>query len=624
VRATLPPLRGVVHCAGVLADRSLARQDWDSFEQVLAPKAVGAWHLHSLTAADALDFFVLYSSNSALVGLGGQANYAAANAFLDALAHHRAAAGLPALSINWGPWAKVGLAVNAVKAKDRLTIEPEQGLQVFEGLLDTAAGTAQVVVPSTTSAPARNRAEPAAANRPAALSERLAGLAPAERLPVLERFIRECVAAVSGRALDDIAVDRPVIDLGLDSLMTVELRNKLGAALGGKRLPNTFILKYPTVAAMAQELAHAGAEEGAAAGAGDAASRPAGEAALRKSVAVSGATNVVVLSGDPAKVPLVLFHGIGGYAWAYLPLRQYIGDRPVILVNKAAAGETLSEYVAVLVETLRTRQPTGPYIVGGWSAGGRLAYEVAALLESQGEQVLGVLMFDVYRQTNARRSKFAAARRLLDKAPQDVVLKDMHPIERMLTVFGTDISLAGAADVARLAHMVLPHVPVPEEVVRAGMAETARWFLDQLAANGRGLMLPDPSGEITESLETLLTIRRIYRMTMGKVDPGSTIQAPGLSVTVAGNDFSHGWQRHFAAPLREVDVHFPPVEGPQLTPFSHFAEHIAMFDPEHVRSFGALAAQFLDAIDGGRPAPARRDAHGLAEAGDDVGSYEMS
>lgn len=657
MRQTMPALRGVIHCAGLLADRSLERQTWERFEEVFAPKVGGAWNLHLQTRSDPLDFFVLFSSNSALVGLGGQSNYAAANAFLDALAHHRRALGLTALSINWGPWAKVGLAVQAVKAKERLAIEPEHGLQILDGLLDTEATVPQVVVPSTTSTStsAKGGAESKSPPRVVKLLERLSQLPPSERVPALQEFVRECVAAVSGKTQEDIPYDRPVIDLGLDSLMTVELRNKLSAAINGKRLTNTFVLKHPTVAAMAEQLARdcAGlsappstgvadralddkpkAATAATIGAGNlhaddgTAQGQAGYPAFSKAGAIAAgpAANVVSLSGNPAKVPLVLFHGIGGYAWAYLPLRQYIGDRPLILVNKVSIGETLSEYASLLVETLRSQQPHGPYILGGWSAGGRLAFEVAALLERQGERVLGVLMFDVYRQTNWRRAKFTAARRMMDTEPDHGELHDMHAIERLLTIFGTNISLASVEDLVRLAQMVLPHVSVPQEISRAGMAEMARWFLDQLAKNGRGLMLPDPSGEITEALETLLTIRRIYRMTMGKIEVPAKISAPGLSITVAENDFSHGWQRHFAAPIREFDVHIEPAKAPQLTPFSRFAEHIALFDPENVRLFGPQVADFLSLIDGERPkAGAEGSIEGFIEAekGRDVGQCEM-
>ena len=106
IQATTVRLRGVVHAAGVLHDGVLAQQDWNSFRAVMGAKAGGAWLLHRLTRDADLDFFVLFSSVASLLGSPGQANYAAANAFLDTLAHYRRRRRLCGTSINWGAWAK--------------------------------------------------------------------------------------------------------------------------------------------------------------------------------------------------------------------------------------------------------------------------------------------------------------------------------------------------------------------------------------------------------------------------------------------------------------------------------------------------------------------------------------
>ncbi len=110
IRGELPPLRGIFHLAGVLDDGVLREQTRERFDRVMAAKVHGAWNLHELTRDDRLDLFVLFSSAAALLGSPGQGNYAAANAFLDALAHHRRWEKLPALSVNWGSWAEVGMA----------------------------------------------------------------------------------------------------------------------------------------------------------------------------------------------------------------------------------------------------------------------------------------------------------------------------------------------------------------------------------------------------------------------------------------------------------------------------------------------------------------------------------
>ncbi|MEL7334532.1 MAG: SDR family NAD(P)-dependent oxidoreductase, partial [Cyanobacteria bacterium J06560_2] len=132
--ATLPPLKGVVHAAGVLVDGILQQLTWGKMESVLAPKVWGAWNLHQLTESYELDFFALYSSAASLLGSPGQGSHVAANSFLDALAHYRQAQELPAVSINWGPWAEVGsAAAEQVQRQMELqgigAIAPQQGIQ---------------------------------------------------------------------------------------------------------------------------------------------------------------------------------------------------------------------------------------------------------------------------------------------------------------------------------------------------------------------------------------------------------------------------------------------------------------------------------------------------------------
>ncbi|QYO65133.1 SDR family NAD(P)-dependent oxidoreductase [Leptolyngbya sp. 7M] len=111
LESSLPPLGGIIHAAGVLDDGMLHQQTWEKFAAVLRPKLLGAWNLHQLTQTQPLDFYVLFSSATALLGSPGQANHVAANVFLDSLAHYRRSLGLPALSINWGIWSEVGSAV---------------------------------------------------------------------------------------------------------------------------------------------------------------------------------------------------------------------------------------------------------------------------------------------------------------------------------------------------------------------------------------------------------------------------------------------------------------------------------------------------------------------------------
>ena len=119
---SMPPLRGIIHAAGVLDDGVLEQQSWPRFERVMSPKVRGAWNLHCFSRSSELDCFVLFSAAATIIGSPGQANYAAANAFMDALAHYRKSNGLPALSINWGAWADAGMATR-LAAKDAKRFE---------------------------------------------------------------------------------------------------------------------------------------------------------------------------------------------------------------------------------------------------------------------------------------------------------------------------------------------------------------------------------------------------------------------------------------------------------------------------------------------------------------------
>ena len=142
IKVSFPPLRGIIHAAGVLDDGLLSNMSWEQFTKVMTPKVQGTWHLHTLTEHLSLDFFVCFSSMAALMGSPGQGNYAAANALMDGLVHYRRAIGLPGLSVNWGPWAEGGMAANlGSQHQNRLLshginpISSQQGLNALEQLL---------------------------------------------------------------------------------------------------------------------------------------------------------------------------------------------------------------------------------------------------------------------------------------------------------------------------------------------------------------------------------------------------------------------------------------------------------------------------------------------------------
>lgn len=278
------PLTGVIHGAGVLDDGVISQQSWQRFEKVMTPKIAGSWNLHKATEACDLDFFAMFSSVAALLGLPGQSNYAAANGFLDRLAQYRQAKGLPATAINWGPWKETGMVAkeNVLKRLDRAkgigTISVAQGVDLFSRAV--ASGNPQVAVvpfhwqqiagvvsmmgqiPSLLSQQLRDKAGAIIeslglgedSESQGELVEALEGIPANERAKVIINYAREQVAQVLG--LDDYSVielQQPLHELGLDSLMAVEIRNLL--ARGSEQsLPVSLLFDYPNLEAIANYL----------------------------------------------------------------------------------------------------------------------------------------------------------------------------------------------------------------------------------------------------------------------------------------------------------------------------------------------------------------------------------
>ena len=217
----------------------------ERFERVLRPKIAGAWNLHLLTRGLPLDHFVLFSSAASLLGSRGQASHAAANAYLDAFAHYRRACGLSALSVNWGPWSGTGAAVRTgAAARAARTITPEAGIDALERLL--AGGAVQAgVIPAapgelTGSVPARQKPETFSL-------ESLAGYPARKRKRELLSELQKMAAAVLGLTGAGLATpDRPMAELGLDSLMAIEFRNRLATAFR-RPFPASVLFDHPSL-----------------------------------------------------------------------------------------------------------------------------------------------------------------------------------------------------------------------------------------------------------------------------------------------------------------------------------------------------------------------------------------
>ena len=277
IERDLPPLGGVIHSVGVLSDGALTNQNWERFERVLRPKILGAWHLHRATLDRDLGFFTLFSSRVGVMGNPGQSNHASANAFLDQLAGHRRALGLPGQAIAWGAWSEIG---EAAEQRDRIDRQrsalggrwftPQQGLRAFDRLVRQDVTTSVVMSmdwdvfeeavedPPPLLEDLLSAASEAGAGDDASSEDvltRLRGTLAAERQDLLVSFVQGEVQAVL-RLSSAPAPTVGFFDLGMDSLMAVELRNRLNRAFAGTyTAPNTLVFDYPNIAELAAHLA---------------------------------------------------------------------------------------------------------------------------------------------------------------------------------------------------------------------------------------------------------------------------------------------------------------------------------------------------------------------------------
>ena len=277
LKKTLPPLRGVIHAAGVLADGVLQQLEWAQMRKVLAPKVWGAWNLHQLTADCPLDFFVLYSSAASLLGSPGQGSHVAANSFLDAIARHRQTLGLPALSINWGPWAEVGSAAGTqaqqqMQQRGMEAIAPKQGLQALSKLLaQTTLNQVGVMAISWpqfsqqgierdpffsyfTQNTASSASEARQERETSDWLSQLETVPEKRRVAFLVQKLQTAVSKILARPdAEQVEPTASFFDMGMDSLMSVELKNQLETQLG-QHIAATAIFEYPTVQTLATHL----------------------------------------------------------------------------------------------------------------------------------------------------------------------------------------------------------------------------------------------------------------------------------------------------------------------------------------------------------------------------------
>ncbi|WP_206311634.1 type I polyketide synthase [Streptomyces sp. DASNCL29] len=489
------PLTAVVHAAGVLDDATIGELDAGRLETVLRPKAQGARLLHELTQDLDLSAFVLFSSAAGVFGAAGQGNYAAANAVLDALAQHRGARGLPAVSIDWGLWdlpsaMTEGLDHARFARSGLMPLAEEQGHAIFDHV--AAGGDAQVVAARLDLTVFRDLPDPPRLMAGLVRGPRKAAGTVAARPARTEEGLLETVRATAADVLgyagtEEVDPAGLFAELGLDSLTAVELRNRLASATS-LRLPTSIAFDHPTPARLARHLLAQLSVEPAAATAPApppsdlvadlcAAAFEAGDgkrafdllrtvARNRPTFRTEPGTPAFTPLGSGAEAPrLVCLTPLVPLAGAYTYARFAAGFRGSRTVDVLATpgfldGEPLAESGEVLarVQTERVLARTGddPFVLVGYSSGGLLALAMAALLSERGAALRSVVLLDTYLPPPDRMDEFVAAlmRGMTDR--RDVV--------RGLT--GTGLS-AMAWNCDLFAEWSAAPLPVPVLSVRA-------------------------------------------------------------------------------------------------------------------------------------------------------------
>ena len=269
-----PPLKGVIHAAGVLADGVMFDMTAEQLAKPLGPKVDGTWHLHEATRDQPLDFFVLFSSVACVLGSPGQANYAAGNLFLDSMAAYRRSQGLPAVSINWGPWADSGMAAEAGRDNQLegrgmgllpsnkafevlgMILRHPQGQPVvmsvrWQDMLKAGGGAVPPLLRVVAPDAATTRVDSA---EDRAFRGKLAEQTVEERLHTLQEFFTDELASIMAMEVEDIDISVPLSNMGLDSLLAIELKNKIEGRLKVV-LPMALFMQEPSINMLAEHVA---------------------------------------------------------------------------------------------------------------------------------------------------------------------------------------------------------------------------------------------------------------------------------------------------------------------------------------------------------------------------------
>ncbi|MFN6571716.1 SDR family NAD(P)-dependent oxidoreductase [Dendronalium sp. ChiSLP03b] len=406
IKQSMPPLRGIFHAALVLDDAVLLQLNPERFFKVTSPKIIGAWNLHAQTLNAPLDCFVLFSSVAATIGNPGQGNYVAASAFLDALAHHRHTLQLPALTVNWGVIADVGYVAQNPQIGEhfqRLGLKPlqsQQALKILGELLRTEAVQTAVApvdwqqwhqaYPAGTSPRFSYLTSKAAVSQAASnsnsevdsLYNTLLAVEPAERQQLLESRLLEQVARVLGTSAAKLDNSKPLTSLGLDSLMAVELSNRIKNEMDAK-VPAMKLMQGLSISQLTTELIEQLT--------GTSAANAVNSQQSNSSVTVVADWLVFPKPNPNARLRLFCLPYIGGSSSTFRDWsKQLPSEIEVCAVQLPGGADRLSEEpfkaLNLLVETLASVMLPNldkPFAFYGHSLGATIAFELARYLRRE-------------------------------------------------------------------------------------------------------------------------------------------------------------------------------------------------------------------------------------------------
>ena len=417
IRDKAQPLRGVFHAAMVLDDGLIAQLTPERFQRVLAPKVSGAWNLHRSSKDLPLDHFVMFSSVSSLIGAAGQANYAAANSFLDAMAHYRNSLGMAALTVNWGALSGVGYLARNWKIAEHLAsrgvhgVSHAQATEILGRLMQreiAQIGFMHVdwkkLLSSAGPSPSPRYSQVYVAldhqqeSANGSVRERIGSIPEEMRLAEVSALVGETVAAVLRTSASSLDADRLLMEMGLDSLMAFELLNRLETQFG-MQLPTSKISSHSTIhklAAIVLEILDCNAKQTD--------EKP---IEARDGLRSTGDTvmpreqTLAVLRKEGDGLPLFLIHPAGGATSMYeeLAARLPKGFPVYAIQSRMYAGladewTSLEEMAESYAQIVARRQPEGEVRLAGFSAGGVFALATAAHLERMGRTLSLVGMIE--------------------------------------------------------------------------------------------------------------------------------------------------------------------------------------------------------------------------------------